>query len=117
MVWRHLRLSGLATRIQILNILLENEQMSMNQLATGAKHQQRALTGHVKKLERCGLINISNESAGHGNQKMCSVTQDRIIVDIKETIDYKNVFETEIKVGQFSDIRCGRPAASPPANP
>ena len=91
---------GSDTRIQILNILLENEQMSMNQLATELNISNGALTGHVKKLEECGLINISNESAGHGNQKMCSVTQDRIIVDIKKPIDY--VFETEIKVGQFS---------------
>lgn len=93
---------GSDTRIQILNILLENEQMSMNQLATELNISNGALTGHVKKLEECCLINISNESAGHGNQKMCSVTQDRIIVDIKKPIDYKNVFETEIKVGQFS---------------
>lgn len=93
---------GSYTRIQILNILLENEQMSMNQLATELNISNGALTGHIKKLEECGLINISNESAGHGNQKMCSVTQDRIIVDIKKPIDYKNVFETEIKVGQFS---------------
>lgn len=93
---------GSDTRIQILNILLENEQMSMNQLATELNISNGALTGHVKKLEECGLINISNESAEHGNQKMCSVTQDRIIVDIKKPIDYKNVFETEIKVGQFS---------------
>lgn len=93
---------GSDTRIQILNILLENEQMSMNQLATELNISNGALTGHVKKLEECGLINISNESAGHGNQKMYSVTQDRIIVDIKKPIDYKNVFETEIKVGQFS---------------
>ena len=93
---------GSDTRIQILNILLENEQMSMNQLATELNISNGALTGHVKKLEECGLINISNESAGHGNQKMCSVTQDRIIVDIKKPIDYKNVFETKIKVGQFS---------------
>lgn len=93
---------GSDTRIQILNILLENEQMSMNQLATELNVSNGALTGHIKKLEECGLINISNESAGHGNQKMCSVTQDRIIVDIKKPIDYKNVFETEIKVGQFS---------------
>ena len=91
---------GSDTRIQILNILLENEQMSMNQLATELNISNGALTGHIKKLEECGLINISNESAG--NQKMCSVTQDRIIVDIKKPIDYKNVFETEIKVGQFS---------------
>lgn len=93
---------GSDTRIQILNILLENEQMSMNQLATELNISNGALTGHIKKLEECGLINISNESAGHGNQKMCSVTQDRIIVDIKKPIDYKNVFETELKVGQFS---------------
>lgn len=93
---------GSDTRIQILNILLENEQMSMNQLATELNISNGALTGHIKKLEECGLINISNESAGHGNQKMCSVTQDHIIVDIKKPIDYKNVFETEIKVGQFS---------------
>lgn len=93
---------GSDTRIQILNILLENEQMSMNQLATELNISNGALTGHIKKLEECGLINISNESARHGNQKMCSVTQDRIIVDIKKPIDYKNVFETEIKVGQFS---------------
>lgn len=93
---------GSDTRIQILNILLENEQMSMNQLATELNISNGALTGHIKKLEECGLINISNEFAGHGNQKMCSVTQDRIIVDIKKPIDYKNVFETEIKVGQFS---------------
>ena len=93
---------GSDTRIQILNILLENEPMSMNQLATELNISNGALTGHIKKLEECGLINISNESAGHGNQKMCSVTQDRIIVDIKKPIDYKNVFETEIKVGQFS---------------
>lgn len=93
---------GSDTRIQILNILLENEQMSMNQLATELNISNGALTGHIKKLEECGLINISNESAGHGNQKMCSVTQDRIIVDIKKPIDYKNVFETDIKVGQFS---------------
>ena len=93
---------GSDTRIQILNILLEIEQMSMNQLATELNISNGALTGHIKKLEECGLINISNESAGHGNQKMCSVTQDRIIVDIKKPIDYKNVFETEIKVGQFS---------------
>ena len=50
---------GSDTRIQILNILLENEQMSMNQLATELNISNGALTGHVKKLEECGLINIS----------------------------------------------------------
>lgn len=108
---------GSDTRIQILNILLENEQMSMNQLATELNISNGALTGHIKKLEECGLINISNESAGHGNQKMCSVTQDRIIVDIKKPLIIRMYSRLRSRSDSFPDIRCGRPAASPPANP
>lgn len=93
---------GSEIRIQILNILLENDQMSMNQLANELNISNGALTGHIKKLEECGLISTSNESAVHGNQKMCSIIQDRIIVDITKPIDYANVFSTQIRVGQFS---------------
>ena len=93
---------GSEIRLQILNILLENDQMSMNQLASELNISNGALTGHIKKLEECGLISTSNESAGHGNQKMCSIIQDRIIVDIEKPIDYTNVFNTQIRVGQFS---------------
>lgn len=93
---------GSEVRLQILNILLENDQMSMNQLASELNISNGALTGHIKKLEECGLISTSNESAVHGNQKMCSIMQDRIIVDIAKPIDYTNVFSTQIKVGQFS---------------
>lgn len=94
---------GSEVRLQILNILLENDQMSMNQLASELNISNGALTGHIKKLEECGLISTSNESAVHGNQKMCSIIQDRIIVDITKPIDYTNVFSTQIKVGQFSN--------------
>lgn len=93
---------GSDVRIQILNILLENDQMSMNQLASQLNISNGALTGHIKKLEECGLISTSNESVGHGNSKICSVIQDRILVDIEQPIDYSNVFTTDIKVGQFS---------------
>lgn len=93
---------GSEVRLQILNILLENDQMSMNQLANELNISNGALTGHIKKLEECGLISTSNESAVHGNQKMCSIIQDRIIVDVTKPIDYTNVFSTQIRVGQFS---------------
>lgn len=88
--------------MQILNILLDNDQMSMNQLASELNISNGALTGHIKKLEECGLITTANDSSGHGNQKMCSLLQDRIIVDIVAPVDNTNIFNTEIKVGQFS---------------
>ena len=93
---------GSDVRIQILKILLENDHMSMNQLATTLNLSNGALTGHIKKLEECGLISTSNESASHGNSKICSVIQDKIVVDIEKPIDNANLFTTDIKVGQFS---------------
>jgi predicted transcriptional regulator len=76
---------GSDIRIQILKILLENNQMSMNQLANELNISNGALTGHIKKLEECGLISTSNDSSGHGNQKLCSLIQDRILVEIEKT--------------------------------
>ncbi|SFI06252.1 Predicted transcriptional regulator [Pseudobutyrivibrio sp. OR37] len=93
---------GSDVRIQILNILLENDHMSMNQLATELKLSNGALTGHIKKLEECGLISTSNESASHGNSKICSVIQDKIVVEIEKPEELNNAFTTDIKVGQFS---------------
>ena len=93
---------GSDVRIQILNILLENDRMSMNQLATQLNLSNGALTGHIKKLEECGLISTSNESASHGNSKLCSVIQDKIVIEIEKPLDLANVSTTDIKVGQFS---------------
>lgn len=93
---------GSDIRIQILKILLENNQMSMNQLANELNISNGALTGHIKKLEECGLISTSNDSSSHGNQKLCSLIQDRILVEIEKPIDLSNVYNTSIKVGQFS---------------
>lgn len=98
---------GSDIRIQILKILLENNQMSMNQLANELNISNGALTGHIKKLEECGLISISNDSSGHGNQKLCSLIQDRILVEIEKPIDLSNVYNTSIKVGQFSSHNVG----------
>lgn len=94
---------GSEVRIQILNLLLENKQMSMNQLASRLNITSGALTAHIKKLESCGLVHISSESAGHGNQKMCSISTNKILVDIEKEADYHNMYVTQLKVGHYSD--------------
>lgn len=93
---------GSDIRIQIVNLLLENNQMSMNQLATQLNITNGALTGHIKKLEDCGLIRISNDSASHGNQKICSLMNHQILIDIDKPIDIANTYTSEVKVGQFT---------------
>lgn len=94
---------GSEIRIEIIKILSENNGMNMNELASRLNITNGALTGHIKKLEDCGIISIANESAGHGNQKKCTVRLDKILIEINPEEDVKNIYQTDIKVGHYSD--------------
>lgn len=96
---------GSDVRVEILNLLLENKNMSMNELASHLNITNGALTSHIKKLESCGLISTSNESAGHGNQKICSILLDKILIDLEKQQNNQNVYSTDIKVGHYSAYR------------
>jgi biotin operon repressor len=69
--------------------LIENKEMNMNELAAKLNITNGALTGHIKKLEACGIVNTSNDSSGHGNQKICTLHLDIIntVVKTKRTRD------------------------------
>lgn len=92
-------------RIEIIRILLDDEGMNMNELASRLKISNGALTSHIKKLEECGLITVTGESMGHGNQKKCSVHLDKILIEVESPDDYKDVYQTDIKVGHYSDCK------------
>ncbi len=95
---------GSDIRIEIIQILLQNNGMNMNELATRLNITNGALTSHIKKLEDAGIVTISNESSGHGNQKKCSVYVDKILVDFNTDKVSKNVYQTELKIGHYSDF-------------
>lgn len=90
-------------RVEIITLLLENDSMNMNDLAGKLKIANSALTYHIKLLEECGLVTISNELEGHGNQKKCSVCQEKILIDIHAKEEERDVYKTSIKVGHYAD--------------
>lgn len=96
---------GSDMRVDILNLLLENNNMNMNELASRLNITNGALTSHIKKLESCGLITTSNESAGHGNQKICSVHLDKILIDLDKENEFDNVYNTELQIGHYSNYK------------
>lgn len=109
---------GSNVRIEIIRLLQENNGMNMNDLASHLNITNGALTGHIKKLEDCGLISTDTEPSGHGNQKICTVHLDKILIDVDpspETQD-SHIYHTELKVGHYSgyDISptCGLASAS-----
>ena len=107
---------GSEVRIEIVRILLENNGMNMNELASRLNITNGALTSHIKKLEECGIVTVSSETSGHGNQKICSVNLDKILIDLQNQEKDEDVYTTSIKVGLFSDYEvyptCGLASAS-----
>ena len=96
---------GSDIRIEIIKLLIKNKGMNMNALASALNITNGALTSHVKKLEDCGIITIVSESAGHGNQKKCMVHLDKILVEFESNELLENVYETEIKIGHYTDYQ------------
>ena len=94
---------GSDVRIEIVKILLKERKMNMNELASYLKISNGALTGHIRKLEECGVVTVSSEGAGHGNEKACSVHLDKILIEVQDAPRNENVYTTDIKVGLFSD--------------
>lgn len=96
---------GSELRINIIKLLQENHEMNMNELATSLGITNGALTSHIKKLEESGIIQVMTERGSHGNQKVCKVAVDKIMVDVEseENEEDQNIYNTEIKVGHYSD--------------
>lgn len=95
---------GSDVRIHILRLLLDNKQMSMNEIAQSIGVSNGALTSHVKKLEETGLIKTDTVHSTHGNQKMCSVNVEQILIDIDGEDNSKEdqAYCEEIPIGHFS---------------
>ncbi len=96
---------GSELRINIIKLLQENHEMNMNELATSLGITNGALTSHIKKLEESGIIQVMTERGSHGNQKVCKVVVDKIVVDVEseENEEDQNIYNTEVKVGHYSD--------------
>ncbi|MCD8074706.1 MAG: winged helix-turn-helix transcriptional regulator [Lachnospiraceae bacterium] len=94
---------GSEIRIKLIQLLLENKEMNMNELASHLGITNGALTSHVKKLEESGIVSIMGEHSGHGNQKVCRVNVDKILIDIlpDEADSSSNSYSISIPIGHY----------------
>lgn len=96
---------GSEIRVNIIKLLIDNKQMSMNEIATALGVTNGALTSHIKLLEEAGLVVILPERSVHGNKKMCRLNDRQILLDLEseESIREEFIYDTEVKVGHYSD--------------
>lgn len=93
---------GSETRIAILELLYQAGPMRMTDISERLGLTSGALTPHIKMLQDCGLISINVGTGKHGVQKICSASEDRILIDPVQTQRNINVYESEIGVGQYT---------------
>lgn len=96
---------GSELRINIVKLLLDNREMNMNELAASLGVTNGAITSHMKKLEESGIVKVLTEHSGHGNQKICRVNVDKILIEVEaeENEHDQNIYNTEVPVGHYSD--------------
>jgi len=62
------------------------------------------------------VITTSNDSQGHGNQKICTLTMDKVLIELNSEEVDQNVYTTSLKVGHYSDYKvyptCGLSTSS-----
>lgn len=96
---------GSDVRMRIIELLSEHGEMNMNELASALELTNGALTAHIKRLEDCGIIKTVSEYTGHGNQKKCSMKINQLLLSVSQAEEAKDirVFETEVRVGHYTD--------------
>ncbi|WP_426448017.1 ArsR/SmtB family transcription factor [Paenibacillus sp. S-38] len=95
---------GSDIRIEILELLAKNQSLNLNEIATRLKLTNGAITMHIKKLEESGLIEIGTAVGKHGVQKICYLTEEKLIVDLRSK-ETDNLYEVDIKVGHYSNYQ------------
>lgn len=100
-------------RIRIMELIYQNNHLSMNELAEALGLTNSAISLHVGKLENAGLVTIQTTAGKRGVMKIVQPTYNRLIVDL--TPDTKDsirpCYQDSIAIGHytFADVHptCG----------
>ena len=96
---------GSDARVAILELLAKKGPMQMTDISRELGITCGSLSPHIKLLSENGFLTIRFDSGKHGVQRICSLTEEKIIIDLESGQSSKNIYETEIGVGQYTDYQ------------
>lgn len=96
---------GSDIRLGILDLLSKNGPMPMKDISGQLGITSGSLSPHMKMLSDNGFINIKFEPGKHGVQRICSLCEEKLIIDFENISSSKNIYETEVGVGQYVDFQ------------
>lgn len=90
-------------RIKILEMLTDDNELNLDFFAKKLGISNSAVTMHIRKLFEAGLIDISTASGKRGSKKICTLTCEKIMIELSKEVASTDIYTTELDIGQFSD--------------
>ncbi len=103
-------------RIKIMEMIYQNDNLSMNDLAEALGLTNGAISMHVSKLEEAGLIKIRTTSGKRGTMKIVRPIYNRLMIDFANEKDTRLCYTDDISIGHYVNAAvtptCGISTAS-----
>lgn len=93
------------TRLQMLQLIANNKNINLNELAEACHITNGAVTHNMKILEDSNLVEFIYSPGIRGSQKNCTIKDYQFMIDILSTDDKTKMYETEIPVGTFTQYK------------
>lgn len=103
-------------RMKIMELIYENNNLSMNDLAEALGLTNGAISMHVAKLEEAGLVKIRTTSGKRGAMKIVRPRYNRLMIDFSPVKEERLCYTDDICVGYYTSANvsptCGIATAS-----
>lgn len=92
-------------RLRIMEMIYEDDHLSMNDLAEALGLTNSAISMHVSKLEKSGLVKIRTSAGKRGTMKIVRPRYDRLMIDLAPLKETRKFFQDEIRIGYFTSYK------------
>lgn len=92
-------------RLKIMEMIYEDSELSMNDLAESLELTNSAISMHVSKLEQAGLVNVQTTAGKRGNMKIIKPRHDRLMIDLAPVRETRKFYQDDIRVGYYTNFK------------
>ena len=90
-------------RLKIMEMIYEDDQLSMNDLAEALGLTNGAISMHVSKLEEAGLVKIRTTSGKRGTMKIIRPRYERLMIDLAPQKEVRHCYTDDIRIGYYTN--------------
>ena len=88
-------------RLKIMEMIYEDDNLSMNDLAEALELTNGAISMNIQKLEEAGLITIKTAAGKRGAMKIVRPRYERLMIDLVPEREAQKCYTDDIRIGQY----------------